>query len=182
MLSAVLIGVSLAMDAVAISVSAGMSIPGFRPRQGVKMGLWFGGFQFAMPLLGWFLGTSVAEYIVAVDHWVAFGLVAFIGGRMIWDSLHPEEEGGPADLSARRLCILAIATSIDALAVGVSMAFMTVDILFSAAVIGVVTFFLSLAGALLGRYLGSLLQKWAGVAGGVVLIGIGVKILMEHLV
>lgn len=146
------------------------------------MGLWFGGFQFAMPLAGWLLGSSVARYIEAVDHWIAFGLLVLIGGRMVWEALRGgEEAAGAADLSAGRLCVLAVATSIDALAVGVSMAFMQVDILASAALIGVVAFFLSLAGGLLGRRLGGLLQKWAQAAGGLALMGIGVKILMEHM-
>ena len=130
-----LIAVSLALDAFAVSVSSGISIPGFGPRQAVKMGLWFGTFQFLMPLLGWLLGSSVSQYIEAVDHWVAFGLLAVIGGKMAWESLRRgcgEEDEAPPDLSARRLCVLAIATSIDALAVGVSMAFMSVHILASA--------------------------------------------------
>ena len=178
-----LIAVSLALDAFAVSVSTGISTPGFGLRQSARMGLWFGGFQFAMPLIGWFLGSSVAKYIEAFDHWLAFGLLALIGGRMIWESLHGEEEqaDGPADLSARKLCVLAIATSIDALAVGVSMAFMPVNILFSAIVIGVVAFALSLLGGILGEKLGTLFEKWVQVAGGIVLIGIGIKILIEHM-
>ena len=170
-----LIAVSLALDAFAVSVSSGISIPGFGPRQAVKMGLWFGTFQFLMPLLGWLLGSSVSQYIEAVDHWVAFGLLAVIGGKMAWESLRRgcgEEGEAPPDLSAQRLCVLAIATSIDALAVGVSMAFMGVHILASAAVIGVVA---------LGRRLGCLFQRRAELTGGLVLIAIGVKILIEHL-
>ena len=154
-----LIAVSLALDAFAVSVSSGISIPGFGPRQAVKMGLWFGTFQFLMPLLGWLLGSSVSQYIEAVDHWVAFGLLAVIGGKMAWESLRRgcgEEGEAPPDLSAQRLCVLAIATSIDALAVGVSMAFMSVHILASAAVIGVVAFALSVTGGLVGRRLGCL--------------------------
>lgn len=183
MIEIFLIAVSLALDAFAVSVSAGISTPGFGAKQGVRMGLWFGGFQFAMPLIGWLLGSSVAQYISTFDHWLAFGLLAFIGGRMSWESLRGEgeEQEGPADLSARRLCVLAIATSIDALAVGISMAFMQVNILLSALVVGVVAFVLSLLGGLLGKQLGLLFQKWAQVAGGIVLIGIGVKILIEHM-
>jgi len=186
-----LIAVSLALDAFAVSVSSGISIPGFGPRQAVKMGLWFGTFQFLMPLLGWLLGSSVSQYIEAVDHWVAFGLLAVIGGKMAWESLRRgcgEEDEAPPDLSARRLCVLAIATSIDALAVGVSMAFMSVHILASAAVIGVVAFALSGdrgpgggPGARVGRRLGCLFQRRAELTGGLVLIAIGVKILIEHL-
>ena len=179
-----LIAVSLALDAFAVSVSSGISIPGFGPRQAVKMGLWFGAFQFLMPLLGWLLGSSVSQYIEAVDHWVAFGLLAVIGGKMAWESLRRgcgEEGEAPPDLSARRLCVLAIATSIDALAVGVSMAFMSVHILASAAVIGVVAFALSVTGGLVSRRLGCLFQRRAELTGGLVLIAIGVKILIEHL-
>ncbi len=178
-----LIAVSLALDAFAVSVSSGISIPGFGGRQAVKMGVWFGGFQFAMPLIGWFLGSSVSQYIEAVDHWVAFGLLALIGGRMVWGALKAgagEEEEAPPDLSARRLCLLAIATSIDALAVGVSMAFMKVDILVSALVIGVVAFGLSVVGGLVGKRLGALFQRRAELVGGLVLVGIGIKILAEH--
>ena len=178
-----LIAVSLALDAFAVSVSSGISVPGFNWRHGVKMGAYFGAFQFFMPLLGWALGSSVSSYIEAVDHWIAFGLLALIGGRMVWGALHGGEDadGDASDLSHRRLLLLAIATSIDALAVGVSMAFMEVDILASAAVIGVVAFALSLVGGLAGRRLGELFQQRAELVGGLVLIGIGAKILIEHL-
>ena len=180
-----LIAVSLALDAFAVSVSCGISVPGFGPRQGVRVGLWFGAFQFAMPLAGYALGTGVSGYIEAVDHFVAFGLLAFIGGRMVWDAMGGGCEaaaGAPGDLSARRLCVLAVATSIDALAVGVSLAFAEgVDILPAAALIGGVAFALSLLGGLLGRRLGCLFQRRAQLAGGLVLIGIGARILVEHL-
>lgn len=184
MISVFLIAVSLALDAFAVSVSSGISVPGFGPRQAVKMGLWFGGFQFMMPLIGWFLGTSVSGYIEAVDHFIAFGLLAFIGGSMVWGSRKGGDDKEPvcSDLSPRRLCLLAVATSIDALAVGVSMAFMPVDILLSAAIIGVVAFCLSVVGGLAGRRLGSLFQQRAELVGGLVLIAIGAKILIEHLV
>ena len=179
-----LIAVSLALDAFAVSVSSGISIPGFGVKQAARMGLWFGAFQFMMPVAGWLLGSSVSQYIEAVDHWVAFALLAVIGGRMAWGSLRKgagEAEEAPPDLSARRLCLLAVATSIDALAVGVSMAFMNVPVLASAVVIGVVAFVLSLVGGLVGKRLGSLFQRRAELAGGLVLIAIGVKILVEHL-
>ena len=183
MLSVFLIAVSLALDAFAVSVSTGIAMPGFRLRHAVKMGVWFGAFQFFMPLIGWALGTGVSAYIRAVDHFIAFGLLALIGGRMVCHSLRPggEEDGACPDLSPRRLCLLALATSIDALAVGVSMAFMPVDILLSAAVIGAVAFALSVVGGMAGRRLGALFQQWAELAGGLVLIAIGVKILVEHL-
>ncbi len=181
MISVFLIAVSLALDAFAVSVSSGISVPGFRPKDAVKMALWFGGFQFAMPLLGWFLGTSVSGYIESVDHFVAFGLLALIGSRMIYGSFHEDAEAAAPDLSPKRLCLLAIATSIDALAVGVSMAFMEVNIFLSATVIGLVAFFLSVVGGMVGSRLGGLFQKRAELVGGVVLIGIGAKILIEHL-
>ena len=180
----VLIAVSLALDAFAVSVSSGIAIPGFGGRQAVKMGCYFGAFQFLMPLAGWLLGSSVSQYIEAVDHWIAFGLLAAIGGKMVWGALgraRGEEEEAPADLSPARLTVLAVATSIDALAVGVSMAFMRVNILLSAVVIGVVAFVLSVVGGLVGRRLGGLFQRRAELVGGLVLIGIGVKILFEHM-
>lgn len=178
-----LIAISLALDAFAVSVSSGIAVPGFSWRHGVKMGIWFGFFQFAMPLAGYALGTGVSAYIEAVDHWIAFGLLAFIGGRMVYGSLtQSEEREAAADLSAKQLCLLAIATSIDALAVGVSMAFMPgVEILPAAALIGAVAFVLSVMGGLLGKRLGGLFRQRAELAGGIVLIAIGIKILMEHL-
>lgn len=176
-----LIALSLAMDAFAVSLSTGIAVPGFGPRQAARMGLWCGAFQFLMPLLGWLLGFSVKAYIQSVDHWIAFLLLALIGGNMIRES-HRGQAEAAADLSVKRLFLLALATSIDALAVGVTMAF-TWDgsILFAAAVIGAVAFALAMLGGLLGRKLGQLFQRRATLLGGVVLIGIGVKILLEHL-
>lgn len=181
MLQIFLIAVSLAMDAFAVSVSTGIAMPGFGPRQAARIGLWCGAFQFFMPLIGWFLGSSVQTYIEAVDHWIAFGLLAFIGGNMIREALFGGEEEAVADLSARRLFLLALATSIDALAVGVTMVFMDVSVLLSAAVIGVVAFVLAMLGGLLGRRLGRLFQRRATLLGGAVLVFIGAKILLEHL-
>lgn len=184
MLEIVLIAVSLAMDAFAVATSTAISIPNFRLRQAVKMGIWFGAFQFAMPLAGWLLGTGISSYIQAIDHFIAFGLLAFIGGRMVWGSFDRicGEEEACTDLSARRLCVLAIATSIDALAVGVSLAFKAdVNILASCLVIGLVAFGLSALGGMLGKRLGCLFQKRAELIGGLVLIVIGTRILIEHL-
>lgn len=182
MFELVLIAVSLALDACAVSVSSGIAIPGFGLRQAVKMGAWFGAFQFLMPLAGWLLGHSVSAWIAAVDHWVSFGLLAFIGGRMVWEALGPVEAQTPcAALTSRRLASLAVATSIDALAVGVSLAFMPVNIWTAALVVGAAAFLLSAAGGLLGRRLGGLFQRRAGLAGGAALIAIGAKILLEGL-
>ena len=181
MLQILLIALSLAMDAFAVSVSTGIAVPGFGPRQAARIGVWCGAFQFAMPLIGWFLGSSVKTYIEAVDHWIAFGLLAFIGGNMIHEALSGGQEEAVTDLSARRLFLLALATSIDALAVGGTMAFLDVNILFSAAIIGVVAFLLAMLGGLLGRRLGQLFQRRATLLGGAVLVFIGGKILLEHL-
>jgi len=177
-----LIALSLALDAFAVSVSCGVSVQGFSWRQAVKLGCWFGTFQFAMPLIGWFFGNSISACIQSLDYLLAFGLLTLIGGRMIRDAAK-DSEGAQAvtELSIRRLTMLAVATSIDALAVGVPMAFMEVDILLSAAVIGAVAFVLSVLGGLLGRRLGNLFRRRAAIAGGIVLIGIGIKILAEHL-
>lgn len=185
-LTILLIAVSLALDAFAVAVSCGISVPGFGLRQALRVGLWFGLFQCAMPLMGWLLGAGVSGYIRAVDHWVAFALLAFIGGRMAAGALEKSCEAAETvpvgRLTTRRLGLLALATSIDALAVGVSMAFMEdVDIRVAAVVIGAVAFGLSVCGGLLGRRLGRLFQRRAELAGGLALIGIGVHILWEHL-
>ena len=174
--------VSLALDAFAVATSTAIATPNFRKRYAVKMGVWFGAFQFAMPLLGWLLATSLSRYILALDHYVAFGLLAFIGGRMVWGSFDKTCEVGSADLSAKRLLVLAIATSIDAMAAGVSMAFMPdINIWLACTVIGAVAFALSYVGGVLGKRLGCLFQKRAELVGGLVLIAIGIKILIEHL-
>ncbi len=181
MLQIFLIALSLAMDAFAVSVSTGIAVPGFGPKQAARIGAWCGFFQFAMPLIGWFLGSSVKTYIEFIDHWIAFGLLAFIGGNMVRQALSGEEEEAVTDLSVKRLFLLALATSIDALAVGVTLAFQSVNILLCSAVIGIVAFVLAMLGGLLGRRLGDLFQRRATLLGGLVLIGIGLKILAEHL-
>ena len=176
--------VSLALDAFAVATSTAIATPNFRKRDAVKMGVWFGCFQAAMPFAGWLLATGMSRYIVAVDHFIAFGLLAFIGGKMVWGSFDKECELGSHadDLTPRRLCLLAIATSIDAMAAGVSMAFMPeINIALACSVIGLVAFALSYVGGVLGKRLGCLFQKRAELVGGLVLIAIGTKILIEHL-
>ena len=185
-LSFILLGVSLSMDALADSVSTGICVPDLKKRDAVKIGLYFGGFQALMPTLGWLLGTSVIDYISAFDHWIAFGLLALIGIKMIADALRGKEEQKACGvresmLSHKTLFFMAVATSIDALAVGVSLALVKADISAGAAIIGVTTFLLSFMGATLGKRLGSAFEKKAMVIGGIVLIGIGLKILLEHL-
>ncbi|WP_243165140.1 manganese efflux pump MntP [Christensenella tenuis] len=185
-LSFLLLGVSLSMDALAVSVSMGICVPDLRKREAVKIGLYFGGFQALMPTLGWLLGTSVIAYISAFDHWIAFGLLAFIGIKMVVDAVRGKEEKQACDrrgdmLSHKTLFFMAVATSIDALAVGVSLAMVKADIAIGAAVIGLTTFLLSFVGAVAGRRLGSAFEKKAMIAGGLVLVAIGAKILIEHL-
>ena len=182
LLSVFLIALSLAMDAMAVSISVGLACPGAAARQGIRLGCWFGAFQFGMPLLGFLLGKALSSFVAAAAPYIAFALLAFIGVRMAWDALRPAEGGGDEDmshLSNAKVCLLAIATSIDALAVGVGGSLMGMDPL--SAVIGVVAFALSFLGAVVGRMLGSRFQTWAQVAGGLVLMGIGLKFLLEGL-
>lgn len=177
-----LIALSLAMDAFAVSISNGVSVRGFGGRHAVLQGIYFGVFQFLMPVIGWFLGSSVKTYISSVDHWIAFALLAVIGGNMIRESLHPdEEEAAQSQLSAKVLVLQAVATSIDALAVGISFAILDVNIWVASAIIGVVAFALGVVGGFLGKRLGDFLQSKAEFVGGLVLVGIGIKILVEHL-
>lgn len=178
----VLIAVSLAMDAFAVSVSNGVSVRGFGKKEAVTQGLYFGAFQFLMPVIGWVMGSSVKVYIEAIDHWIAFALLAFIGVNMIRESRKDEEEvTGETELSARTLLLQAVATSIDALAIGISFAMLDVNIVRAAAIIGVVSFCFGFLGGALGKRIGALLQGKAEIVGGAVLILIGCKILTEHL-
>lgn len=185
-LSFILLGVSLSMDALAVSVSTGICVPDLKKREAVKIALYFGGFQALMPTLGWLLGISVIDYIRAFDHWIAFGLLAFIGIKMVVDAVRGKEEKQACDmrdnmLSHKTLFFMAVATSIDALAVGVSLAIVKANIAAGAAVIGVTTFLISFAGAVAGKRLGSTFEKKAMIVGGLVLVAIGTKILIEHL-
>ena len=182
MLSILLIGVSLSMDAFAISVTNGLTLKDFNWRHALWMGIYFGGFQFLMPLIGCFLGSTVSRYVTALGPYISFFLLAFIGGKMLFDSLRPggDEEAGMQTLSHKKLLAMAVATSIDALAVGVSFAFMEdISLLPSCILIGCTTFVISFAGAMLGSRIPGLSGKKAGILGGIVLIGIGVKLLIE---
>ena len=180
-----LVGVGLSMDAFAVSVCKGLCMKCLNMRQAVVIALFFGGFQGLMPLVGWALGTQFEQFITPVDHWIAFVLLALIGSKMLWDSFHEDDEelACPADgrLDLRELTMMAIATSIDALAVGITFAFLKVDIVASIAVIGVTTVLLSLVGVAVGHRFGARYEKAATIAGGIVLILIGLKILLEHL-
>ena len=184
-LELLLIGVGLSMDAFAVASCQGLSMPRLTWRHAGVIGLFFGGFQAAMPMLGWALGSRFAVYIQELDHWVAFVLLGLIGGNMVREALGPEEEAETAcaagRLDLRQLFLMAVATSIDALAVGVTFAFLRVDILPAVALIGATTFVLSAAGVRVGNVFGSRYKSKAELAGGVILIFMGTKILLEHL-
>jgi putative Mn2+ efflux pump MntP len=178
------IALALAMDAFAVSLGLSCALKGLTAAQSLRLALHFGLFQFGMPILGWFAGTRVVGLIERVDHWVAAGLLAFVGGRMIYESLHLSEEekaGRPDQTRGRPLLLLAVATSIDLLAVGLSLGVVEVPVLVPALIIGLVCFVVTLAGAKLGPVVGRVLGKRAELAGGLVLIGIGVRILVQHL-
>ena len=176
-----LLAVGLSMDAFAASVCKGLSLPRLRARDALTVGIWFGGFQALMPLAGCALGSAFAERIIAVDHWVAFGLLALIGGNMLWEGLSPEEGRCEASLRPLEMFPLALATSIDALAVGITFAFLRVSILPAAGLIGAVTCALSALGVFLGRSFGIRYRARAQIMGGSVLLGMGAHILLEHL-
>jgi putative Mn2+ efflux pump MntP len=172
------------MDAFAVSICKGLGMNRLNLRQAAVIAAFFGGFQALMPVIGWALGSQLAPVVEPVDHWIAFALLAFIGGKMLWDAFHGDDEDDAQDAGAldlRELVMLAIATSIDALAVGVTLAFLQVDIVFSVAFIGTTTFVLSFAGVAIGHQFGSRWEKPSTIAGGIVLILIGLKILLEHL-
>ena len=180
-----LIGVGLSMDAFAVSICKGLGMSRLNMRQAAVISLFFGGFQALMPLIGWALGSQLTDFITPIDHWIAFGLLAFVGGKMLWDAFHEddEDEGAQTDekLDLKELLMLAIATSIDALAVGITFAFLQVAIVPSITIIGLTTFVISFAGVAVGHFFGARFEKPATIVGGVVLILIGVKILLEHL-
>ncbi|NCC36355.1 MAG: manganese efflux pump [Chloroflexia bacterium] len=176
--------VALSMDAFAVSTCKGLNMRNLNWRQALVIGLFFGGFQALMPLAGWFLGKQFEAFITSVDHWLVFALLALIGGKMIFDSLKNEaEDGCPAKdkLNLKELVGLSFATSIDALAVGISLAFLNVRILPSVACIGITTCLLSVAGVAIGQRFGAKYQSKATLFGGVVLVLIGLRILLEHL-
>lgn len=180
-----LTAIGLAMDAFAVSICQGLGMRKMKYGQALMIGLYFGAFQALMPLLGWLLGISFSQYIQAFDHWIAFILLAIIGGKMLWDAFHEEKEN--VDVSDKKpnqkeLFLLAIATSIDALAVGVAFACLEMSIVRSTAIIGVVTFCICVVGVFIGHRFGNRFQKYAGMLGGIILILIAGKILIEHLI
>ena len=176
-----LIALGLSMDAFAVSVGKGLSVQKIKPRHSLSVGVWFGGFQALMPLVGYFLGVSFASMVESFDHWIAFILLGIIGFNMIREALSDDEcEEMHPDFSARSMFMMAIATSIDALAVGVSFAFLHIDIWSAAAIIGVTTFILSVVGLRIGNIFGCRYKSKAELAGGAILMIMGVKIVVEH--
>ena len=174
-----ILAVGLSMDAFAVSICKGLSLCRITPKHMCIAGAWFGGFQALMPLIGYFLGSVFSEIVTKYDHWVAFILLAFIGGNMIKESLETEADSCDASMTMRSMFLLAIATSIDALAVGVTFAFLNVSIVPAVCFIGVVTFVFSALGVKIGSIFGTKYKSKAELFGGIVLILIGVKIFLE---
>lgn len=179
-----LVGIGLSMDAFAIAICKGLNMKKVNYTQCFFIALFFGGFQALMPLIGWLLGTQFEQYITRFDHWIAFILLGYIGGKMLWDAFRGEDDSPGCSSRAffAELAVLAVATSIDALAVGITLALLPdTNIAISIMVIGIVTFIISFAGVIIGNRFGSRFQRGAQVAGGVILVLIGLKILLEHL-
>lgn len=184
--SILLLAVGLAMDATAVSAARGLTTPQILPRHVVRVAVFFGGFQALMPLIGWVVGSRVGPLVEAWDHWIAFVLLSAIGGKMLWEARSAKDpEASDADRSdpfgLKVMLVLAVATSIDALAVGITLPMLDAPLLLSVATIGVTTALLSALGLLVGRRFGALLGRRLDIAGGLVLIGLGTKILLEHL-
>ena len=176
-----LIAVGLSMDAFAVSVCKGLAMPKCTFKKAAIVGLWFGGFQALMPAIGYILGAQFQEAIASIDHWIAFVLLALIGGNMIHEALDNDEEEADASLDVKPMFLLAVATSIDALAIGITFAFLKVNIIPAVCVIGIVTFIISFAGVKIGNVFGARYKNKAEIVGGVILILLGLKILLEHL-
>lgn len=181
LISVFFIGIGLSMDAFAVSIAKGMTMKKHEVlRYALILAVFFGMFQALMPLLGWLAGSYFQEIIASFDHWIAFGLLAIIGINMIREALHPDLDQQDASLSLQTILILAIATSIDALAVGISFALLEVDIVLAIVIIGITTFVLSFLAVFIGHFMGGLLEKYAGILGGIILLLIGIKIVFEH--
>ncbi|MHB0996175.1 MAG: manganese efflux pump MntP [Elusimicrobiales bacterium] len=185
-LELLLIALGLSMDAFAVAVASGATMKRLHLPNALKMALFFGGFQALMPVLGWLAGLGMRNYISGVDHWIAFGLLSAIGGKMLYEAFKIKEEeacGGPktCPFDTGTLTVLAIATSIDALAVGVTFSVLAVSIIAPVLVIGLVTFAMSVAGVKIGSAGGHFFEHKMEAAGGFILIAIGLKILLSHL-
>lgn len=179
-LETILLGIGLSMDAFAVAICKGLSNEKFSVNLALIVGAWFGIFQALMPLIGYSLGSLVLQYIEAVDHWIAFALLAFIGGKMIYEAVKGEEKHD-ASVTFAAMLPLAIGTSIDAMAAGITLAFSSINIFLAISIIGAITFSLSAIGVKIGNIFGSKYKSKAEIFGGAVLIVLGLKILIEHL-
>lgn len=179
----ILISLGVSADAFAVALGKGLQLRLLRLRDALLIAATFGLFQAGMPLIGWLLGTRLRGYITEIDHWLAFGLLALIGGKMIWEALQADDDEAASDkpIAVRELLILGVATSIDALAVGISFAFLEVSIVGAVVAIGLITFAVSLVGVFLGHRAGVRFRGPAEIVGGLILILIGVRILLDHL-
>jgi manganese efflux pump family protein len=180
-ITVLLIAIGLAMDAFAVSIAKGMAINRNRHRTALTLGIFFGGFQMLMPAIGWFVGATFEEVIAGVDHWIAFGLLAFIGLKMIYDSTKKDGDNQEETLKLHSVLTLAVATSIDALMIGLSFAFLSSSIVEPILLIGLVTFLLSVTGFFFGCGLGKVFGNRMKLVGGLILIAIGLRILLDHL-
>ena len=180
-----ILAVGLSMDAFAVSVCKGLSVTKMEPKHALLCGAYFGGFQALMPALGYLLGSQFESMITRIDHWIAFVLLLFIGGKMVWDTLHEdgkgEEEFANERLDLKELLLMAVATSIDALAMGITFAFLSVSIGKASGLIGCTTFVISALGVFIGNRFGAKYKDKASLTGGIILILIGCKVLLEHL-
>ena len=181
LLTLLTLAVGLAMDAFAVSICKGLAMREKVLKKGIIVGLWFGGFQALMPTIGFFLGTQFKDQITSIDHWIAFVLLGLIGINMVKEALSNDEEQADDSIAVKEMFMLAVATSIDALAVGITFAFLNVHIVSSASMIGVCTFLISFAGVKIGNIFGTKYKSKAELAGGIILILLGFKILFEHL-
>ena len=176
-----IIAVGVSMDAFAVSICKGLSVQKMRPRYPLTVAIWFGGFQALMPVLGYFLGVSFADFVENVDHWIAFILLGIIGGNMIKESFSDKCDASSPDFSFKTMSAMAVATSIDALAIGVSFAFLRINIWEAVVMIGLTTAAFSAAGLMIGNVFGSRYKSKAEFTGGFILVAMGLKILLEHL-
>ena len=181
LLTLLTLAVGLAMDAFAVSICKGLAMREKVLKKGIIVGLWFGGFQALMPTIGFFLGTQFKDQITSIDHWIAFVLLWLIGINMVKEALSNDEEQADDSIAVKEMFMLAVATSIDALAVGITFAFLNVHIVSAALMIGVCTFLISFVGVKIGNIFGTKYKSKAELAGGIILILLGFKILFEHL-
>lgn len=177
----IILSIGLAMDACAVSICKGISFKKMEWKKAIIIGLWFGAFQALMPLIGYMLGSTFEEVVKNIDHWLAFILLLGIGANMIKEAFSKDTEDENDDISAKSMFVLAVATSIDALAVGITFAFFKVNILLAITLIGITTFILSVIGTKIGNKFGNKYKSKAEIAGGIILILLGIKILLEHM-